>query len=504
MKRYIPATMATQHPDNARAPYWERDGDGFVSVYEELDECVSSFRDLGVEEFMWDWEGKYADEAVVDRLFAKHFDYFKKRQLGRDQFLTFRIPNVSREPGYSLMRALMVILTAEDFARDLKFHFPPLFEVILPMTETPQQLLYIQNAFEKLAAFKAKTFTHHQSRHRDYLELIPLFEGVDNQVAVRKFLEEYLRLHRKRFGTKLSYLRPFLARSDPALVSGMPANVLANKVALSDIENFSRAHKIPCFPIIGAGSLPFRGGLTPYTVDAFLREYGGIRTVTLQPAFRYDFPLSRVKAAIRHLNRELAKTKTQMFSPADRKLAESMIKQFGTAYQLTLKKLLPDLKVFFVAVPRRRERHLHIGLLAYKRAVGKLDLPRAITFTATFYSLGVPPEFIGFGRTVAKLSKNGLSVLLKYYRNLKQDLIRAGRYLNRENLRLLARKNRAWNEVVEDVAELERSLNIKFGPKTEDELLHKHLSCNLLIEHRKPKEVARLIGETGKLRRSLG
>ncbi|MFA6549419.1 MAG: phosphoenolpyruvate carboxylase, partial [Candidatus Margulisiibacteriota bacterium] len=58
--RIIPATMATQHPDNANAPYWERDGDGFVSVHEELDECVSSMRDLGTQEFMWDWEGKYA------------------------------------------------------------------------------------------------------------------------------------------------------------------------------------------------------------------------------------------------------------------------------------------------------------------------------------------------------------------------------------------------------------------------------------------------------------
>lgn len=504
MNRRIPATMATQHPDNARAPYWERDGDGFVSVFEELDECVSSFRDLGAEEFMWDWEGKYADEAVIDRLFAKYYEYFKVHQLGRDKFLTFRIPNVAREPGYSLMRALMVILTSEDFARDLKFHSPPLFEVILPMAEKAGEPLYIQDVFQKLAAFKAKTFTHHQSRHREHLELISLAEGVEAQVNFGEFLKDYARLHRKRFGAKPAYLRPFLARSDPALVSGLPATMLANKIALSDIAEFSREHHIPCFPIIGVGTLPFRGGLSPNAVPAFLREYGGVRTVTLQSAFRYDFPLHRVKAAVALLNRRLHKTRVQSFDPSHRQVGERMIKRFEAGYQATLKKLLPDLPDFFAGVPRRRERHLHIGLLAYKRSAGKLSLPRAITFTAAFYSLGVPPEFIGFGRTAAGLLAPEMAVLQKYYRNLKPDLIRAGRYLNRENLRLLAGKNRAWREVAEDIAALERIFKIEFGPRTETELLHKHLSCNLLIERHKPKEVARLIGETGKLRRSLG
>ncbi len=66
--RRIPAVMATQHPDNAGPPTWERHGDGFVSVREETAELLWCFRELGATEFMWDWEGKYADEAVVDRL----------------------------------------------------------------------------------------------------------------------------------------------------------------------------------------------------------------------------------------------------------------------------------------------------------------------------------------------------------------------------------------------------------------------------------------------------
>ena len=87
MIRKIPATMATQHPDNACAPYFERDGDGFISTYEEVAECYSAFHDLNCEEFMWDWEGKYVDEAVVDKLFHSYNDYFKKHELGKDKFL---------------------------------------------------------------------------------------------------------------------------------------------------------------------------------------------------------------------------------------------------------------------------------------------------------------------------------------------------------------------------------------------------------------------------------
>ena len=91
--------MATQHPDNARAPYWEKDSDGFISSSEETAECMDAFRHLGAEEFMWDWEGKFTDEAVIDRLFHFYFDYFKKNPLGLKKRLTFRIPNIWQEKG---------------------------------------------------------------------------------------------------------------------------------------------------------------------------------------------------------------------------------------------------------------------------------------------------------------------------------------------------------------------------------------------------------------------
>jgi phosphoenolpyruvate carboxylase len=99
--RKIPATMATQHPDNANAPYWDL-SEPFINVHKETNEAYVCLHDLGASEYMWDWEGKHADASVIDRLFLNYYDYFKDRQLGKDKFLTFRVPNIWEEKGFKL------------------------------------------------------------------------------------------------------------------------------------------------------------------------------------------------------------------------------------------------------------------------------------------------------------------------------------------------------------------------------------------------------------------
>ena len=504
MKRRIPATMATQHPDNAHAPYWEQDGDAFVSVAEEPEECVACFRDLGVGEFMWDWEGKYADESVIEKLFSSHFEFFKKHQLGKDIFLTFRLPNVWKEKGYSLIRALMVILTSEDVAQDLHFKTRPLFEAILPMVEDPKQLMYIHESFEKLARFKSKAFNHRKNKNSEYLHLIPLIEGVDDQMHVQKLLAAYTAMHVKHYGKKPAYMRPFLARSDPALLSGFVPNVLANKIAISDIYAFGHKENIPMYPWIGAGSLVFRGGISPRRAKQFVDEYSGIRTVTIQSAFRYDYPLSEVKKAILYLRTAIPRSLERPVSTEDRKSLESVIRVFSDVYQSTIAAVTDDLAPLFSAVPRRRERRQHIGLLAYSRAIGKHTLPRAINFCAAWYSLGVPPEFIGLGRSLMTLSAKEARALAKRYRYLKADSIEAGHYLNRENISALARGSKAWRKIEQDIDLAEEFFRVRFGPKTRDHLLHRNLTSQLFLQRDRQHEVTRLIVETGKLRRSLG
>jgi len=496
--------MATQHPDNAGAPPWEHDGDGFVSVREEPAECMWCYRTLGVHEFMWDWEGKHADEAVIDKFFSHYHSYFKRRRLGKDIFLTFRIPNIWQERGYHLIRALMVILTSEDFARDIRFHAPPLFEVILPMTERADQLIYIQRSFRDLARFKTRTFTVHEHTNLDYLHIIPLIEGVEQQMHIDSLLTRYLALHKKNFGRAPSYMRPFLARSDPALVSGLVATVLANKIALGKINDFSRTTKIPMHPIIGVGSLIFRGGLSPKRVRAFLQEYRGIRTVTMQSSFRYDYPQSKVRKAISVLAHELPRNKSPLIAPREYIQLEKIVAKFARTYRTTLEQLVPFMQPFFNAVPPRRERRQHIGFLAYTRSMGRISLPRAINFTAAFYSIGIPPEFIGTGRVWHALNAPERALVQKYYINMRADLIEAGHYLNRHNLTRLAARNAAWKTVLEDVQCLERMFGITFGPKSSQEQLHMNCTSNVVLLSRSSQKLSALIAETGLLRMSLG
>ena len=497
----IPKTMATQHPDNARAPYWERDGDGFISSREEIVECVDTFRNLGIEEFMWDWEGKFTDEAVIDRLFHHYLSYLKKNPLGLKKRLTFRIPNIWQEKGYSLIRSLMVILTSEDFARDLKLHSPPLFEIILPMTENAEQLIFIQKSFRDLARLKSRMFSKFK-KNTEYIRIIPLFEGVDTQINAKKILKKYLELHKKTFSFIPQTLRVFIARSDPAMVSGLIPTVFANKIALSDMRELEKEYGIKIFPIIGAGSLPFRGGLNPSNIKKFSMEYPGISTITIQSAFRYDYPLPRVKQAIKYyIKRPFGKS--QIIPEEDRKKLIRLIALLETNYKSELNSVVKDLKFIFGAFPARRERHLHIGLLAYGRKLGNIKLPRAITFTGSFYSLGVPPEFLGIG-TLSKISSEDLSLVKDYYKNCAHDIVHAGKFLNWENLENLGTKNFAWRKIKDNIKNSEKVLGLKYRARNARLKLYAKLTSRLLVSKANRKKVSKLIAQSGILRKSLG
>lgn len=501
--RRIPAVMATQHPDNASAPYWEKDGDGFVSAKEEVAEAYSAFNELGVDEYMWDWEGKYVDEAVIERFLTEHHTYFKKRQIGRDLFLTFRIPNIWQEKGYSLARAFMSILTAADMATDMQVGKRPLFEVILPMTTSAQQLLHIQKTFTQLAQVKHKLFAD-KTADFDYIEVIPLIEEVQQMFSIGHLLQRYTELHKQYYKRAPIYLRPFLARSDPALISGLIPAVLGNKIALSELYQWSAHSAIKVYPIIGTGSLPFRGSCAPDNIDKYLEEYRGIRTVTIQSAFRYDYPLAQVKAAINQLQHGLAKTTPRIFGTREKNIVHSIVKKAEHDYRLAITSIAKDLFRITPAIPKRRERRLHIGLLGYSRSIGKKQFPRAITFTAAMYSLGVPPELIGTGRTLRSLLKSEGELVHQLYRCLEHDLRLAGRYLNKENLTAMAKRDKAWKAIQQDISYVEEYFGLTLGPTTANEYRHRNATSDIYYLSKQRKPITAAILQAGKLRRSLG
>src|ERR1051326_6115985 len=258
--RQIPATMATQHPDHAAKPYWYKEN--FIPAVEETKELFLNYSDLGISEYKWDWEGKLVDESVLERLYGEKYNYFQKHPLGKEKFLTFRLPNPKVENEFRMGRALMGILSSASMAKTVGMHTPPLFEVILPMTESAQEMMNIQEAFAEIANLK-HPLNKFQKDLLSHIEMIPLFEQVGTIINSTKILEKYLQMHKKFFGFTPKYMRPYVARSDPALNSGIIPTILGIKIALSRYQDFAKKHHIDLYPVIGVGTFPFRGGLNP-------------------------------------------------------------------------------------------------------------------------------------------------------------------------------------------------------------------------------------------------
>jgi len=502
--RKIPTTMATQHPDNSSIPFWhDRE---FISTQDEVREIYENFSTLGVDEYMWDWEGKYADEAIFEKLFAQYLEYFKKHQVGRDEFITLRIPNIWEEKTFKLPRAYISVLSAAEFVTSLGLHCPPVLEFILPMTKSADQLIHIQETFEQTSKLHEKIFSHQaRSYALDYIQIIPLFESIDDLAGCGEILEEYLKLHQKKFKKNPPYLRVFIARSDPALNAGFVPAVLASRMAVREIWRVSKKTGVPMYPIIGTGTLPFRGGANPTRVEAFLAQNPGIKTYTIQSAFRYDFELGVVKKALKKIAKVGAEPVAVEFSDADFKGLKKINEILRKPYCATIEAAAKFVNEMAAQVPKRRERMQHTGLFGYNRGVGKTKLPRAITFTAAWYSAGIPPELIGVGRGLQEVEKAGLMpLLLKHFPLIWEDLHEAGRFVNWENLAILSEKHAWAKDVFDEIRYLDENYDVKAWPSTDEELIHRNLTSTLMLKKRAGMDFSYELLEAAKIRKSLG
>ncbi|MEK7079043.1 MAG: phosphoenolpyruvate carboxylase, partial [Patescibacteria group bacterium] len=471
--RKIPSVMFSQHPDNASSPYWH--SKPYIETHHELFECYLMFKELGAQEYMWDWEGKLVDESVIERLLQEYPDFFEKKPIGKELFITFRIPNPAVETGFRLARAFMVILSARQLALSHDLHAPPLFEVILPLAEKAEDMIYIQKSFQRLARavhiiFKGTNLPF------DSIEVIPTFEDVQTLMNSGKILKKYIEFTQKNFHSLPIYLRPFCARSDPALNSGIIPTTLAIKWALSEYAKFTQDTGILTYPIIAPGALPFRGGLTPETVDEFMQEFQGIKTVVIQSSFRYDFPVQKVRSAIQKITRELPRSESVILSDKTGNDIHSIIPWFETPYKDMVMQIAPFVNNLSHYIPKRRERFQHIGLFGYSREVSGTKLPRAIGFTACCYSLGIPPELLGMGKGLKKaIKEHKIKLIESLYKGLKPMLLKAGRYLRKESINELGLK-----DLEKEIKIIEDYVGESLGPRTKTEIEHGQLVAQIV------------------------
>ncbi len=517
LTRKVPSTFASQHPDHASVPYWKEDGDPMIKAGDEALEVFLAFSELGIQEYKWDWEGKLVDESVIERLLIKYYDFFKTHPLGKERFLTYRLPNPNVETEQRVGRAFMGLLSASGLTQSLKLPTPPMNEVILPMCETAHSMIDIQEAFREIANLKHWLFGFQSSNLR-HIQVIPLFEQTQVIANSESILTEYVKLHEDRFGFRPNYLRPYVARSDPSLNSGHIATLLAIKIAFSKYKEFEDNFGIELYPMIGCAALLFRGGLKPDRIEDFVNEYAGVKTVLIQSGFRYDYPKEVAIQGINKLNQLLPKTQPRIYTQKDYKNMFELMELFENAYRDTIENLAYTVNQIARVFPSRRERVQHTGLFGYSRGVGKVTLPRAIKFTGSLYSIGLPPSLIGAGRGLRLAEeKNLINDLSDYYLNIKNDYQVIARFVNKENLRLLAEEKikidtktstETWSEILQDIDYLEQYLQLDFRPQSQEEVKHQKLTTNIAIKLNAKNfeilEIQELITKAGKLRKSLG
>ncbi len=515
--REIPATMATQHPDNASKPHWSHRSDARVTAEMEADEAYRNFSHLDIDETMWDNEGKYVDRDIGQKLVETHTDYFRQRQIGKDVFITYRIPNRWKQKGGIYRQALNAITSENETLAEYGFHSPAFFEVILPFTENPYQLVGVQHDYV--------VNTSHDRNPR-HLELIPLIEGAARLSDIQEILDGYTHAMQIIWGARPAYIRAFIARSDPALDSGaVPADLFALG-SVSECYKVGQRSGIDIFPIIGAGPSNFRGGLTPQSVDEFVAKYPGFRTVTIQSAFRYDHKDDEVKAAVGRLKELLPQSEPRILDDSQMICINDLIEIFSRHYRSTImhkedgKRPVADTVIEVASdkyIPSNRERAGHVGHFGYGRRIEGAEesedskLPRAIKYVAAFMTLGIPPEIIGTGRGIAEAGdRNLLHALENILPYMRDDLKKSLRYLHRDNLGYLARSSEAWASVEEDVRVIDHWLGEQIEPQTSNEMIHSMHAGNFLTyyskteDHKFEDEARQEAQKAAELRRYLG
>lgn len=447
-----PSTMATQHPDNA---------DQYITIQAEPEEAIIACLDqerggLGIEEVMIDFEGKMTPYHQTSQVAMGLIQ--KELKLGRDAFITPRIPNAKKEPVFRQLMSIMSLVETNILCFDAN-KGQSIFETIVPMIEDGEEMLQIQERINSVIELGNKNYPIQFDPYT--IRLIPLIESVPALLQVDQILRTYLsKLKDKQVMPER--LRVMFARSDSAMSYGMMSSVLSVIVAIHKTQVIAEEIGIEISPILGCGALPFRGHLDLKNVDRILETYGGIRTFTIQSGIRYDHGANETKKLVNRLNVEASLTESRTFTMEQIKQLQEMIAIFTKHYMTTFVELISPLEEITKLIPRNRDRLASSRTgLEYVREIAHMDeiaaltdceilkaellaidtdvhcsVPRAISFTAALYTVGMPPEFIGVGRglheIVQRYGQEGLQFLLQVYPQLKHDLNFALKYMNQK------------------------------------------------------------------------
>jgi len=484
----IPRTMSTQHPDNVKQPFFV--DNSVIAGEDEIKEAFYAFSHLKIKEQLWDCEGKEVDNYVVEKLLTKYSDYFSENKLGKDVFITLRGPNprVEENKGKLLLETLESIPRNSDIAREFyKEDISPIFEMAIPMVSSAEEVLRVKRYYDNHVVGKQNKIVS-DMKIKDWvgkfkperINIIPLIEDKDSMLRSDEIVKKYIKEAKIR-----EYQRVWLARSDPALNYGNLSAILVNRIAFQKLHALEEKSSIDIYPIIGCGSVPFRGNFRPDNMKSILKVYPSVQTFTLQSAFKYDFPEEKVREAVDLLE----KTKRKKPLHIDEKISLKIVEKVSEEYRKDITKIAPLVNQLANYIPKRRKRKMHIGLFGYSRKNQGVKLPRAIKFAASLYSLGLPPELLG----LSSLNEKNWE-FIQENTGIEKDFLDALKYYNKDNLRILP----------EDVQEDIKMVAKRFEYKVDKE--HKKITSYIYKDFKKNNlmNISENIEMAASLRKFLG
>ncbi len=484
MQTFIPATMMTQHPDSAMR---------YVSVRDEPAEAIDALTPqpvgLGLEEVMVDYEGKLTPYHQTAEIALG----LSERGIvpGEDVLVTPRIPSAGKETVFHQLMALMSIIESNF---KLSEGGGRIGEVVVPMVETAAELVAVRRRIEDVIDLGHKEFGI--PRDPDEVQVIPLIEEVPELLGAGELLDGYLEAAADA-GYGIGRLRVMFGRSDSAMVYGLVPSVLAVKVAIADCHRRAADAGKPLFPILGGGVLPFRGHVSLDNLERLAEDYAGTSTITIQSGLRYDCGSEAARQmALR--TRELLEARSPLaYDDEERRFIEALIGIFTIPYLESFSRLIGAVTAMSDLIPRRRDRLARKSAVGYARDAARPeklaarigdgevaaalreratlvggDLPRAISFTAALYSMGLPPEFIGTGRGLVavreRFGQEGIDRLQEIYPGLADSMKQAARFAA-PSIAAGHLDEELMDQVRADFEAVEGILGIAAGPRDDDD-----------------------------------